>query len=90
MIALDHVCYTLAALHPGLHQLGEHLEDPLAWTGALLLQDGWGYAAEFESKVALLPVPPPLLEIHSLNFRTERLVFDGCVVRLIREADGRR
>ena len=64
VIALDHVCNLLAALHPGFDKLGEHLEDSLARARALLLEDVWGDVAELELKVVLLPVPP-LLKIRS-------------------------
>ena len=64
MIAFDHICNPLAALHPGFDKLGEHLEDSLARARALLLEDVWGDVAELELKVVLLPVPP-LLKIHS-------------------------
>jgi len=88
MVAFDHVRDPLAALHPRLDQLGEHLEDSLARAHALLLDNGWGDAAKLEPEVVLLPVPPPLLKVHRLHFRTERLDFDGRVVRVVREASG--
>ena len=59
VVPLDRVHHPLAALHPQLDQLGEHLEDLLARAHTLLFEDGWGDAAKFESKVVLLPVPPP-------------------------------
>jgi hypothetical protein len=83
VIAFDHVRDTLAALHPGLDQLGKHLEDSLARACALLLENGWGDAAELEPKVVLLPIPPPLLKIHRLHFWRERLGFDGGIVRVV-------
>jgi hypothetical protein len=88
VIALDHVGDTFAALHPGLDQLGKHLEDTLAGACALLLENGWGDAAELESKVGLFPVPPPLLKIHGLYLWGERLGFDGPVFRVVWEAGG--
>jgi len=89
MVALDHVCNPLAALHPGLNKLGKHLQNSLTRARALLLENGWGDAAELESKVILLPVPPPLLKIHDFHFRTKWFGFDGRIVRVIREAGGR-
>ena len=88
MVPLDHVRDPLAALHPRLDQLGKHFEDPLARAHALLFEDGWGDTAELEPKVVLLPVPPPLLKIHGLHFRTEWFDFDGGVVGVVREAGG--
>ena len=81
VVALDHIGDTLAALHPGLDELSKHLEDSLARASALLLEDGWGNAAKLESEVILLPVPPPLLKIHSLHVWSKRLGFD--IVRLV-------
>ena len=37
----------------------------------LLLGDGWGDVAELELEVVLLPVLPPLLKVHGLNFWAE-------------------
>lgn len=82
MVAFDHVCYTLAALHPGLDQLGKHLEDPLAGARALLLKNGRGYATKPQPKVGRLPGPPPLLKIHGFNLWSEWFGFywiDGVV-----------
>ena len=88
VISFDHICDTLAALHPRLDQLGEHLEDPLA--GATrLLENGGSDTTELEPKVVPLFVPPPLLEIHHLYFWRERLGFDGRIIRVIREATER-
>ena len=50
VIAFDHVCDTLTALHPGLDELGKHLEDLLAGASAMLFENWWGDAAELESK----------------------------------------
>jgi len=83
VIALDHVCDALAALHPGLDQFGKHLEDSLARARALLLDNGWSDTAEFKPKVVLLPGPPPLLKIHRLYFWSEWFGFDGRIVRVV-------
>jgi len=83
VIALDHVRDTLATLHPRLDQLGEHLEDSLARACTLLFENGWGNSAELEPEVVLLPVPPPLLKIHSLHFWRKRFSLDGRKVRVV-------
>ena len=83
MIAFDHVCNPLAALHPGLNQLGKHLEDSLARARALLFENGWGDASELEPEVVLLPVPPPLLKILGLYLWSKGLGFDGRIVRVV-------
>ena len=72
----------LMALHPGLNELSKHLEDSLARTHTLPLEDGWGNAAKLELEVILLPIPHPLLEIHSLRVRSKRLGFDGHIVQV--------
>jgi len=51
VIPLDPVGNSLVALHPWLNQLDQHLEGSLARACALLLENGWFSAAEFESKV---------------------------------------
>ena len=79
MVLLDHVRNTLATLHPRLDQLGEHLEDSLAWATVLLLQDGRGNTIELEAEVGFLP-------------RSKRPGFDRGIVRVVgvvREAGGR-
>lgn len=82
MISFDHDCNTLAALHPRLDQLGEHLEDPLAGATGLL-ENGGSDTAELEPEIVSLLVPPPLLEIHNLHFWRERLGFDGRIVTVV-------
>ena len=80
---LDHVCDALAALHPRLDQLGKHLEDSLTGACALLLENGWCNSAELELEVVPLPIPPPLLKIRSLHFRSKRFGFDGRKIGVI-------
>ena len=75
MILFDHDCNTLAALHPRLDQLGEHLEDPLAGATSLLLENGGSDTVELETEVISLLVPPPP-EIDNLHLWRERLGFD--------------
>ena len=51
VIVFDHVCDMLAALHPGLDELGKHLEDSLARASAMSFENWQGNATELKLKV---------------------------------------
>ena len=78
-MVLGHVCDVLAALHPRLDRLGEHLKDSPVRVCGLLLENGWCDAAELEPKAGLLLVLP----LPKIYARSHWFSFDQGIVRVV-------